>query len=257
MNFLLIFEFQFQFYNPTVLRIHPLDGDLYVLDEHFLYRIRKNFHVIELIVGRPLNCHEPNDFTALSNPIDFTFNQQGDLILLEKNAPFLRLFRSSTNRLENFIFHSNEMKRNFLAVHSFFDGSILLANLASKEIFKLKTIFSINDDEFNHGLQIHSNEKNEIFLFNRLGQHRSTIDALTGFSFDQRIVSRHRPVFVSGETIFNFTYDSPQNAYGKLESISYRNGQSLQLKYDYAMRINDIIRMPIGEKFKVNRRTFT
>lgn len=54
--------------------------------------------------------------------------------------------------------------------------------------------------------------------------------------------------------IFNFTYDSPQNAYGKLESINYRNGKSLLLKYDYAMRINDIIQMPSGNKFKVKRK---
>ena len=58
--------------------------------------------------------------------------------------------------------------------------------------------------------------------------------------------------FVSGEIIFNFTYDSPQNAYGKLESINYRNGKSLILKYDYAMRINDIVQMPSGNKLKVN-----
>ena len=51
--------------------------------------------------------------------------------------------------------------------------------------------------------------------------------------------------------IFNFTYDSPQNAYGKLESINYRNGKSLLLKYDYAMRINDIVQMPSGNKLKV------
>lgn len=58
-------------------------------------------------------------------------------------------------------------------------------------------------------------------------------------------------MFSLGETIFNFTYDSPQNAYGKLESINYRNGKSLLLKYDYAMRINDIIQMPSGNKLKV------
>jgi hypothetical protein len=60
-------------------------------------------------------------------------------------------------------------------------------------------------------------------------------------------------LFSLGETIFNFTYDSPQNAYGKLESINYRNGKSLLLKYDYAMRINDIIQMPIGNKLKVKK----
>jgi hypothetical protein len=59
-------------------------------------------------------------------------------------------------------------------------------------------------------------------------------------------------LFSLGEPIFNFTYDSPQNAYGKLESINYRNGKSLLLKYDYAMRINDIIQMPNGNKLKVN-----
>ena len=57
--------------------------------------------------------------------------------------------------------------------------------------------------------------------------------------------------FFQGEKIFNYTYDSPQNAYAKLESINYRNGKSLLLKYDYAMRINTIIQMPNENQLNV------
>ncbi|UJR35679.1 hypothetical protein I4U23_028429 [Adineta vaga] len=225
---------QFKLYNPTTLHIHPLDGDLYVLDDIHLYRIRKNFNQIEIILGPSLNCLT-NDYTfQLNNPIDFSFNYQGDLFLLEKSSPYLRVLRSSNNQLEPLNIQLNNIKMNFLSIINHPDGSILLANVASKEIFKLKSISLTNDDEQTNGLNIHSNDKNEIYVFNRVGQHRSTIDSLTG------------------EAIFNFTYDSPQNAYGKLESMNYRNGKSLLLKYDYAMRVNDIIQMPNGNKLKID-----
>ncbi|CAF0847493.1 unnamed protein product [Rotaria sordida] len=225
---------QFKLYNPTTLHIHPLDGDLYVLDDMYLYRIRINFNLIEIILGQSLNCLNNENFIQLNNPIDFSFNYQGDLFILEKFKPFIRVLRSSNNQLENLNLNLNNIKINLASIINYPDGSIILTNIPSKEIFKLKSISLTNEDEQNNGLNIHSTDKNEIYVFNRVGQHRATIDALTG------------------ETIFNFTYDSPQNAYGKLESINYRNGKSLLLKYDYAMRINDIIQMPSGNKLKIN-----
>ncbi|CAF4023410.1 unnamed protein product, partial [Adineta steineri] len=225
---------QFKLYNPTTLHIHPLDGDLYVLDDMYLYRIRINLNLIEIILGQSLNCLNQGNFIQLNNPIDFSFNYQGDLFLLEKSKSFIRVLRSSNNQLENLNLNSKNLKLNFFSIINYPDGSIILANTATKEIFKLKSISLTNEDEQTNGLNIQSMDKNEIYVFNRVGQHRSTIDALTG------------------EIIFNFTYDSPQNAYGKLESINYRNGKSLLLKYDYAMRINDIIQMPIGNKLKID-----
>ncbi|CAF1592934.1 unnamed protein product, partial [Adineta ricciae] len=225
---------QFKLYNPTTLHMHPLDGDLYVLDDINLYRIRKNFNQIEILLGQSLNCLTNDYSLRLNNPIDFSFNYQGDLFLLERSRPFIRILRSSNNQLEPLNVQSTAMKMNFLSIVNHPDGSIILANVASKEVLKLKSISLTNDDEQVNGMNIHSNDKNEVYVFNRVGQHRSTIDALTG------------------ETIFNFTYDSPQNAYGKLESINYRNGKSLLLRYDYAMRINDIIQMPSGNKLKID-----
>lgn len=238
-----------------MLQIHPLDGDLYVLDDLFVYRIRKEFNLIELILGQPSNCLEKDKFVRLNNPIEFSFNHQGDLIVLERLKPFLRIFRSSNNQIENFnVFFGNEIKLNFVSISSYLDGSILIGNPSTKEILKIKSFSLNNDDEQTNGLNVHSADKNEIYVFNRVGQHRSTIDALTGrfSSIENRFFPKRFSSFsFLGETIFNFTYDSPQNAYGKLESINYRNGQSLILKYDYAMRINEIVQMPNGNKFKV------
>ncbi|CAF1596448.1 unnamed protein product, partial [Didymodactylos carnosus] len=110
------------------------------------------------------------------------------------------------------------------------DGTILLANSGSKQILQIKSISSYEDDQ--KYLNIFSSEMNEIYLFNRIGQHRATIDALTG------------------DYIYNFTYDSPQNVYARLDSITHRNGKSLTIKYDYAMKINDIY-LPNGNKLKM------
>ncbi|CAF3451537.1 unnamed protein product, partial [Rotaria sp. Silwood2] len=74
----------------------------------------------------------------------------------------------------------NNIKINFASIINYPDGSVILTNIPSKEIFKLKSISLTNEDEQNYGLNIHSTDKNEIYVFNRVGQHRATIDALTG-----------------------------------------------------------------------------
>jgi hypothetical protein len=86
-----------------------------------------------------------------------------------------------------------------------------------------------------------------------LVQYRTSDDIEILFFDHSRFKNVLKSLFSLGEIIFNFTYDSPQNAYGKLETINYRNGKSLLLKYDYAMRINDIVQMPSGNKLKVKK----
>jgi hypothetical protein len=152
----------------------------------YLYRVRIHFNQIEIILGQSLNCLNKLNSIQLNNPIDFSFNSQGDLFLLEKSSPFIRVLRSSNNQLENINLNFNQMKINFASIANYHDGSIILANIGSKEIFKLKSISLTNEDEQTHGLNIHSPDKNEVYVFNRVGQHRSTIDALTG-SFRVRV----------------------------------------------------------------------
>jgi hypothetical protein len=138
---------------------------------------------VEIILGQSLNCLNNDNFFPLNNPIDFSFNSQGDLFLLEKSSPFIRVLRSANDQLDNINLNFNNMKINFASIINYHDGSIILANIASKEILKLKSISLTNDDEQTNGLNIHSPDKNEIYVFNRVGQHRSTIDALTGWYF--------------------------------------------------------------------------
>jgi len=149
----------------------------------YLYRIRINLNLIEIILGQSLNCLTNENNLQLNNPIDFSFNYQGDLFILEKSASFIRVLRSSNNQLENLNLNLNNIKMNFISIINYPDGSIILANIASKEIFKLKSISLTNEDEQTNGLNIHSKDNNEIYVFNRVGQHRSTIDALTGENY--------------------------------------------------------------------------
>lgn len=153
-----------------------------------LYRIRIDFHQIEILLGQSLNCLNEGNLVDHLQPVDFSFNSQGDLFLLEKSSPFIRILRSSnSHRLEIVHLNVNSMRVNFASIANYHDGSILLANLASKEIFKLKSLLLANDDEQTTGLNIQSFDRNEIYVFNRVGQHRSTIDALTGRSDDEEM----------------------------------------------------------------------
>lgn len=146
----------------------------------YIYRIRLNFNLIEIVLGQSLNCLNNENFVQLNNPIDFSFNHQGDLFVLEKSKPFIRVLRSSNNQLENLNLNLNNIKVNFASMINYPDGSIIVSNIASKEIFKLKSISLTNEDEQTNGLHIYSTDKNEVYVFNRVGQHRATIDALTG-----------------------------------------------------------------------------
>jgi hypothetical protein len=154
----------------------------------YIYRIRTNLNLIEIILGQSLNCLDNENTFQLNNPIDFSFNPQGDLFLLEKTAPFIRVLRSSNNQLEDLNLNLNHMKTNFLSIINYPDGSIILANVASKEVFKLKSISLTNEEEQTNGLNIQSKDKNEIYVFNRVGQHRATIDALTGLRIKITII---------------------------------------------------------------------
>jgi hypothetical protein len=147
----------------------------------YLYRIRINLNLIEIILGQSLNCLNNDNYIQLNNPIDFSFNSQGDIFILEKSKPFIRVLRSSNNQLENLNLNINtNLKINFASILNYHDNSIILSNIASKEILKLKSISLTNEDEQTNGLNIYSQDNNEIYVFNKVGQHRSTIDALTG-----------------------------------------------------------------------------
>ena len=70
----------------------------------YLYRIRINLNVVEIILGQSLNCLNSENLLQLNNPIDFSFNYQGDLFVLEKSKALIRVLRSSNNQLEKFEF---------------------------------------------------------------------------------------------------------------------------------------------------------
>ncbi|CAF1595800.1 unnamed protein product, partial [Didymodactylos carnosus] len=230
------------FYSPTVLNINPLDDDIYVLDDTIIYRIKPLFNRIEIVLGKPYFCSSNQNLTILHNPIDFTFDSYGDLYVLETSRTkqsFIRVLKSNgiietisgysqVPIIKQFQIDKDNIFSKPSSIIAHPDGTILLANSGSKEIFKIKMISSYDDEQKN--LNIFSPETNEIYLFNRMGQHHTTIDALTDY-------------------IYNFTYDSPQNAYARLDSITHRSGKSVAIKYDYAMKINDIY-LPSGNKLK-------
>lgn len=151
-----------------------------MLDDIYLYRLRIELNLIEILLGQSLNCLT-NEQVQLNNPIDFSFNSQGDLIILEKAFPYIRILRSSNIQLETFNLNlPSPIKVQFSSIAFYPDHSILLANLGTKEIFQLKTISLTIDDEQVNGLNIPSKDTNEIYVFNRVGQHRATMNALTG-----------------------------------------------------------------------------
>ena len=105
---------------------------------------------------------------------------------MEKFKPYIRVLHSSNDQLENLNLNFNDIKINFASIINYPDGSIILSNIVSKEIFKLKKLISLTNEnkQQTKSLNIHSINTNEIYVFNQIGQHRTTIDALTGLKKD-------------------------------------------------------------------------
>ncbi len=72
-----------RFYWPTVLRINPVDGGVYVLDEQVVYRLTA-FDTVEVVLGAPYGCAAAR--ARLHAPIDMAFDSEGGLFVLENDG---------------------------------------------------------------------------------------------------------------------------------------------------------------------------
>ncbi|XP_065289509.1 teneurin-m isoform X2 [Dermacentor albipictus] len=234
---------------PTELSINPLDNSLHILDDHMVLRVTPDKR-IKIVAGRPLHCpstagRERSDFATdvfLEAPQSLAFGPNGDLYIAESDSQLVNRVRvlGSDGRISRFA--GAELKCSCLELNcKCFDEDHFLASTS-----KLSTISSITVtpdgilhvcDQGNlrvrsvtaslpkpndqHLYEIYSPETQQVYTFNRHGQHTSTRNILTG------------------KVIYTFTYNV-NTSFGKLNTVTDAEGNKIYILRDYSNHVKTI-----------------
>ncbi|KAJ9578404.1 hypothetical protein L9F63_005377, partial [Diploptera punctata] len=234
---------------PTELAISPLDNSLHIIDDHMILQLAPDGRV-KVVAGRPLHCPSPvggydtelATHATLVMPQSIAFGPSGDLYVAESDSQRINRVRviGTDGKISHYA--GAESKCNcldrgcdcfeedhFLASTSKFntissvavtpDGILHIADQANYRIRSVTA--SIPDASVSREYEIFSPDTQEIYVFNRFGQHIATRNILTG------------------ETSYLFTYNV-NTSNGKLSTVTDAAGNKVFLLRDYSSQVNSI-----------------
>ncbi|XP_065347701.1 teneurin-m isoform X5 [Cloeon dipterum] len=234
---------------PTELTINPLDNTLHIIDDHMILQLTLDGRV-KVVAGRPLHCSSPSRShnsdlatgATLVMPQSIAFAPNGDLYVAESDSQRINRVRviGTDGKIQHFA--GAESKCNcldrgcgcfdedhFLAATSKFntissitvtpDGILHISDQANYRIRSVTA--SLPEANANREYEIYSPETQEIYIFNRFGQHILTKNILTG------------------ETIYIFSYNV-NTSNGKLSTVTDAAGNKVFLLRDYASQVTSI-----------------
>ncbi|XP_045492328.1 teneurin-m isoform X2 [Colias croceus] len=234
---------------PTELAINPLDNSLHIIDDHMILQMAPDGRV-KVIAGRPLHCPSPLSgydmelatYATLVMPQSIAFGAAGDLYVAESDSQRINRVRLITTDGKISLYAGAESKCNclergcdcfeadhFLASNSKFntisavavspDGIVHIADQAN---YRIRSVMaSIPDASGAREYEIYSPDTQEIYIFNRFGQHIMTKNILTG------------------ENNYVFTY-TVNTSNGKLSTVTDAAGNKVFLLRDYSSLVNSI-----------------
>ncbi len=234
---------------PTEIAISPLDGALHVIDDHMIVRLTIDGRM-KIVAGRPLHCapaQNPHqlDFAThatLVMPQALAFGPNGDLYVAESDSQRINRVRriSTDGRITTVA--GQESKCNcldlgcncfdedrYLATSSRFNTISAIAvtpdsvlHICDQANYRLRAITS-NLPEANQSrlFDIYMPETQEIYVFNRFGQHVATRNIVTG-----------RNVYLFGYNV--------NTSNGKLSTVTDSAGNKLFLLRDYSNQVASV-----------------
>ncbi|XP_075972354.1 teneurin transmembrane protein Ten-m isoform X3 [Anticarsia gemmatalis] len=234
---------------PTELAINPLDNSLHIIDDHMILQMAPDGRV-KVIAGRPLHCPSPitgidvelATYATLVMPQSIAFGSAGDLYVAESDSQRINRVRLITTDGKISLYAGAESKCNclergcdcfeadhFLASNSKFntisavivspDGIVHIADQAN---YRIRSVMaSIPDASGAREYEIYSPDTQEIYIFNRFGQHVTSKNILTG------------------ENNYVFTY-TVNTSNGKLSTVTDAAGNKVFLLRDYSTSVNSI-----------------
>ncbi|XP_054085510.1 teneurin-m isoform X2 [Zeugodacus cucurbitae] len=234
---------------PTELAVSPLDNTLHIIDDHMILRMTPDGRV-RVISGRPLHCATTSTVydsdlathATLVMPQSISFGPMGELYVAESDSQRINRVRvigtdgritpfagaeSKCNCLERGCdcfeaehFLATSAKFNTIAALSVTpDGHVHIADQAN---YRIRSVMSsIPEASVSREYEIYAPDMQEIYIFNRFGQHVSTKNILTG------------------ETTYVFTYNV-NTSNGKLSTVTDAAGNKVFLLRDYTSQVNSI-----------------
>lgn len=233
---------------PTELAVNPLDDTLHIIDDHMILRMAPDGRV-RVVAGRPLHCASTvssydTDLAAhatLVMPQSIAFSATGDLYVAESDSQRINRVRVIGTDGKVAAFAGAESKCNclergcdcfdeiYLATNAKFntisalavspDGNVHIADQAN---YRVRSVISrIPDASQSREYEIYAPDQQEIYVFNRFGQHITTRNILTG------------------ETSYTFTYNV-NTPNGKLNTVTDASGNRVFLLRDYSAQVNSI-----------------
>ncbi|XP_076630830.1 teneurin transmembrane protein Ten-m isoform X5 [Colletes latitarsis] len=234
---------------PTALAINPLDNSLHMIDDHMVLQLAPDGRV-KVVAGRPLHCASPSvsfdtelaTHATLVMPQSIAFGPSGNLYIGESDSQRINRLRvigtdgkispyagaeSKCNCLErgcdcfeaDHYLASTSKFNTISAVAVSPDGVVHIGDQANYRIRSVTA--SIPDASGAREYEIYSPDTQEIYVFNRFGQHVATKNILTG------------------ETVYQFTYNV-NTSNGKLSTVTDAAGNKVFLLRDYSSQVNSI-----------------
>ncbi|KRF84821.1 uncharacterized protein Dvir_GJ13712, isoform C [Drosophila virilis] len=234
---------------PTELAVSPMDNTLHIIDDHMILRMTPDGRV-RVISGRPLHC--PTATTAFDTdlathatlvmPQSIAFGPLGELFVAESDSQRINRVRviGTDGRIASFAgaeskcnclergcdcfeadhYLATSAKFNTIAALSVTpDGHVHIADQAN---YRIRSVMSsIPEASPSREYEIYAPDMQEIYIFNRFGQHVSTRNILTG------------------ETTYVFTYNV-NTSNGKLSTVTDAAGNKVFLLRDYTSQVNSI-----------------
>ena len=250
---------------PTALAINPLDNTLHILDNDMVLKLTHDDKVV-IVAGHAPHCPPPTpdtvsllseDQTApklatnilLTSPQNIAFAPNGDMLIVESDRKQINRIRlvKTNGRIHHYAGARSRCDCR-LATCTCFDPKEVLA---TKVLLNSPTSVTVTPDQVVHfsdmgnyrimsiiatlptpnrfrRYEVFSPQTQEMYIFNRYGQHLATKDIVTD------------------QYVYNFTY-SVNSYYGKLTKITDNGGNHFEIKRDYATQAKEII-PPGGQK---------
>ena len=256
---------------PTELAINPLDNSLHVIDDHMILKVTSdgrlqiiagrplhcNFQQDPKPVEMHLSSTNNNILatkTTLVMPQSFAFDAYGILYVAESDSQRInRVRKIDTDGSIELFAGAMESKCNclekncdcfgaehFIALNSKLntisavsvtpDGTVHISDQAN---YRIRSVTSSTPNLNMDGreFEIYAPESQEVYIFNRFGQH---------------IVTRN---LITGKDVFMFTYNV-NTSNGKLSSVTDAAGNSVFLLRDYSNQVN-LIDNTRGQKCRI------
>ena len=229
------------------MTINPLDGTLHFIDDDMVLQLTKD-HRIKIVAGRPLHCH-PSQYgsnspqsAALNEPQSITFSPTGDMYVAESDSQRInRVRKISNNRQIETIAGKNSncncldisckcfdpdthlaATTRFSAISSIAispDGKLYVADQGNYRIRSVASLMPTSEEDA--VFEVPDPDTQELYIFNRFGQHIQTKDIMT-------------------QSVLHSMEYHQSTSNGKLVSITDSSGRKLSILRDYSGQVTAI-----------------